>query len=77
MTGNKSLKIDKVIHKAYVKVNEEGTEAAASTAVVMKLKSAATVPTVFKADHPFLFIIKENSTGTILFLGRLYDPSKN
>jgi serpin B len=67
------LYIDEVIHKAFVNVNEEGTEAAAATAVVMKKRGPA--PThVFRADHPFLFLIRENSTGSILFMGRVVNP---
>lgn len=73
MTGTKDLYIGTVIHKAFVEVNEEGTEAAAATAVGMKLTS---MPPQFIANHPFLFLIRENSTGTILFIGRVADPSK-
>ena len=64
-----------MIHQAYVDVNEEGTEAAAATAVVMSLKSAVPdrVP-VFRADHPFLFLIRDVRSGSILFLGRMMDP---
>ncbi|WP_161936442.1 serpin family protein, partial [Chlorobium limicola] len=59
-----------------VDVGEKGTEAAAATAVVMQLRSAMPMPVpVFKADHPFLFAIRENSTGRILFMGRICDPS--
>jgi len=69
------LFIGAVIHKAFVEVNEEGTEAAAATAVVMRLTSAAPhPPVVFRADHPFLFFIKDNGTGSILFMGRLANP---
>ena len=75
MTGTKDLYISKVIHKAYVDVNEEGTEAAAATAVVM-LKSVAAKPLEFRADHPFIFLIRENKTGSILFIGRIVDPMK-
>lgn len=75
MTGTKDLYISKVIHKAYVDVNEEGTEAAAATAVVM-LKSVAAKPLEFRADHPFVFLIRENKTGSILFIGRIVDPMK-
>jgi len=75
MTGTKELFISKVIHKAYVEVNEEGTEAAAATAVVM-LKSVAVQPLEFKADHPFIFLIRENQTESILFIGRIVDPTK-
>ncbi|MFA5745966.1 MAG: serpin family protein [archaeon] len=79
MTGNRELSIGAVIHKAFIKVDEEGSEAAAATAVVMRDTAVGpgdTPPkTIFKADHPFLFLIKENSTGTILFMGRINDPS--
>jgi len=66
--------IGQVIHKAYVDVNEEGTEAAAATAVVMMMGGAPPRPPVFRADHPFLFLIQENRTRSILFLGRVVDP---
>ncbi|MCX5645766.1 MAG: ankyrin repeat domain-containing protein [Phycisphaerae bacterium] len=66
--------IGEVIHKAYVDVNEEGTEAAAATAVVMMLGGMPVPPPVFRADHPFLFLIQENSTGSILFMGRVAHP---
>jgi serpin B len=78
MTGKKDLNIDEVIHKAFVEVNEEGTEAAAATAVEMKA-GAAPGPSrikVFKADHPFIFLIQEKETGNILFVGRVSDPTK-
>lgn len=74
MTGKKDLFISKVIHKAFVDVNEEGTEAAAATAVVMQL--AISRPLTFRADHPFVFLIRENQTGSILFIGRIVDPTK-
>jgi serpin B len=73
MTGVKDLFISAVIHKAFVDVNEEGTEAAAATAVVMKREVAAEPP-VFRADHPFLFLIRDNQSGGILFLGRVVNP---
>jgi len=73
MDGTKDLYISSVIHQAYVKVDEEGTEAAAATAVVMELK--AIMPrNIFRADHPFIFIIQERETGNILFLGKVVDP---
>ncbi|MCK4269329.1 MAG: serpin family protein, partial [Methanogenium sp.] len=65
-------------HKAYVDVNEEGTEAAAATAVVMKLTAVIedeSVP-VFRADHPFIFLIQDNETGNILFMGRISNPEE-
>jgi len=75
MNGKRNLFISNVIHKAFVDVNEEGTEAAAATAVVM-LKSVAAKPLEFRADHPFIFLIRENKTGSILFIGRIVDPMK-
>jgi serpin B len=72
MDGSRDLYIGEVIHKAFVEVNEQGTEAAAATAVVMR---ALSMPSQFIADHPFLFLIRENTTGTILFIGRITDPS--
>jgi serpin B len=76
MTGNRDLYISAVIHKAFVEVNEEGTEAAAATAVVMAARSMPRPSPVFRADHPFLFLIRDNATGSILFLGRITDPTK-
>lgn len=76
MNGKRDLFISAVIHKAYVDVNEEGTEAAAATAVTMKLTSVG--PTripVFRADHPFLFLIRDNHSGSILFIGRVMNPN--
>ncbi|XP_062575261.1 leukocyte elastase inhibitor-like [Saccostrea cucullata] len=67
--------VSDVIHKAFVEVNEEGTEAAAATAVMMRLMCMPMEPMVFKADHPFLFLIRENSTGTVLFIGRFNKPA--
>ncbi len=66
------LFIGPVFHKAFVAVNEEGTEAAAATAVVMK-RLAIEHETVFRADRPFLFVIRDNATGCILFMGRVAD----
>jgi len=75
MNGRRDLFISAVIHKAYVDVNEEGTEAAAATAVTMKLTSVgpARIP-VFRADHPFLFLIRDNHSDSILFIGRVMNP---
>jgi serpin B len=77
MDGTKNLFISAVIHKALVEVNEEGTEAAAATGVVGTLKGIHILeePVVFRADHPFLFLIRDNRTGSILFLGRIVDPT--
>lgn len=74
MTDNKNLYISAVIHQAFVDVNEEGTEAAAATAVAMTLLSMPSPPPVFRADHPFLFLILHNSSKSILFLGRIVNP---
>lgn len=71
------LYLSAVLHKAFVDVNEEGTEAAAATAVVMT-KTAVSIPAppvVFRADHPFLFLIRDMRSGSILFLGRLVNPA--
>jgi len=73
MDGAKELYIGFVIHKAFIDVNEEGTEAAAATAVVMQ-RQAFSQPIEFRADHPFLFFIRENQTGSVLFLGRVTQP---
>jgi serpin B len=73
------LFISAVIHKAYVDVNEEGTEAAAATAVITARPTVAMrprPPIVFRADHPFIFLIRDNRSGGILFMGRVTDPTK-
>jgi serpin B len=77
LDGKAWLVISAVLHKAFVEVNEEGTEAAAATAVVMALRAVARPEPIFRADHPFLFLIRENSTGSVLFLGRVVDPRAN
>ena len=75
MTGRPNLYIGKVIHKARIEVNEEGSEAAAATGVVMVEKAMMMDKAVFRADRPFLFIIGHNKTGAILFIGRLSNPA--
>ncbi len=78
MTGTRHLFISDVIHQAFVDVNEAGTEAAAATAVVMMPRMARAKPfppVEFRADHPFLFLIRDQGTGALLFLGRMQDPS--
>jgi serpin B len=73
--ANPELFISKVIHQAFVDVNEEGTEAAAATAVVVAQPASARAPArVFRADRPFLFLIRDTKHGTILFLGRVTNP---
>lgn len=73
MTGSANLAISKVVHQAYIDVHETGTKAAAATAVVM-VKSAMRSPAVFRADHPFIFLIRDRETQSILFLGRVVNP---
>ena len=79
ITGARDLQPDMVIHKAFIEVAEEGTEAAAATAMGFRTRgarpSSEPPPVVFRADRPFLFAILENSTRTILFLGRLDNPA--
>jgi serpin B len=75
MDGTYNLYIGNVIHQAYVKVDEKGTEAAAATVVNM-LAGSAMPRNVFRANHPFIFIIQEKDTGNILFMGRVSDPTK-
>jgi len=74
MTGNKDLFISDVFHKAFVSVDEEGTEAAAATAVMMSLTSAPENPLHLEVDRPFLFLIRDIQTNSILFMGRVVEP---
>ena len=75
--GGGGVSIDKVIHQTFLKVDEKGTEAAAATAITMR-KTAIIAPeeppVAFHADHPFLLVIKDNASGSVLFLGRIADP---
>ncbi|XP_071692279.1 serpin-ZXA-like isoform X2 [Rutidosis leptorrhynchoides] len=74
-TVGQSLFVSSVHHKSFVEVNEEGTEAAAASAAVMMLMSFRHVDKVdFVADHPFLFVIREDVTGAVLFMGQVIDP---
>lgn len=72
MTGRAELFISEVVHKAFVEVNEEGTEAAAATGVI----KARSLSPAFVADHPFLFLIRDRSSGSILFIGRVMEPGR-
>ena len=72
MTGQRELWIDAVIHQALVEVSEEGTQASAATAVVIK-KGGPPIP-AFNAAHPFLYLIRDKQTGAIVFLGRVVNP---
>jgi serpin B len=75
MDGTKDLLIQDVLHKAFVSVDEEGTEAAAATVVIVGLEAARPqVPVEMTIDHPFIFMIRDKETGTILFLGRVMNP---
>ena len=69
MTDDPGWFIQAVVHKAFVEVNEEGTEAAAATGVSMGVTS---VPPSFIADHPFVFLIRDRVTDSVLFIGRVY-----
>jgi len=75
MTGKPELFIGAILHKAFVGVDESGTEAAAATVVVMDKEALPLSPVEFTVDHPFFFIIRDNPTGTILFLGRVTNPA--
>ena len=77
MTGGKDLMISDIIHKAFIEVDEKKTEAAAATAVIMKLTSMPSVPIMpieFKADHPFVFMIRHNATKALIFMGQIIEP---
>jgi len=77
MTGRRDFAISEVIHKAYIDVNEEGTEAAAATAVTMRalaMRPVEQAPPIFRADHPFVFLIRDNRSDSILFMGRMANP---
>jgi serpin B len=74
MDGKRDLAISAVVHKAMVKVDEKGTEATAATAVMLYLSASSKPPPDIKADRPFLFLIRDLPTGTILFMGRVVDP---
>jgi serpin B len=75
MDGKRDLYIGDVVHKALVRVDEEGTEAAAATAVVMELGAAPSAsPVTLTVDRPFVFMIRDAGTGAVLFMGRVLDP---
>jgi serpin B len=78
MDGTRNLFISQVFHKAWGEVNEEGTEAAAATAVTIKRSAIIREPApppVFRADHPFIFFIRDTRSDSLLFLGRLANPA--
>jgi len=74
MTGNRELFISDVIHKAFVSVDEAGTEAAAATAVIMMRAAVSKPPVEVTIDRPFIFLIRDIETGAILFVGRVLNP---
>jgi len=76
MDGTRNLYASSVVQKAFIEVNEEGSEAAAATGMVMMMRSMPAPPQKFTCDRPFLFAIKDNLTGMVLFTGRVTDPSK-
>jgi len=79
MDGGTQLFVSAAVQKTFVDVNEKGTEAAAATYVVCCINGISgppAPPLVFRADHPFLFLIQDRRTGTILFMGRVMDPSQ-
>lgn len=73
MSGSQGLSVTKVLHKSFVEVTEEGTEAAAATGVEVSLTSALRNE-VITCDHPYLFFIKHRKFNTIFFLGRMVCP---
>jgi len=74
MTGTRELFISEVVHKAFISVDEEGTEAAAATAVIMPVLAAPTPAVEVTIDRPFIYMIRDLQTGTILFVGRILNP---
>ncbi len=77
MDGTKQLLIQDILHKAFILVNEEGAEAAAATVVIVGIESALPdEPIEMTIDHPFIFMIRDMETGTILFLGRVMNPAE-
>lgn len=75
MDGSHNLFISDVLHKAFVSVDEAGTEAAAATAVIVSLTSAPSPPIEFNINRPFIFLIRDMKTGAILFMGRIVNPA--
>ena len=75
ITGNRDMAISGVLHKTFVEVSEEGTEAAAATAViVMRASLAPQERVIFCADRPFVYMIRDNASGALLFIGRYAHP---
>jgi serpin B len=74
MSEKYHLWIDQVFHKAFVAVDEKGTEAAAASAVVMRTETMPMQPKILTVDRPFIFLIRHKTSGSILFMGRVLDP---
>merc|ERR1712004_86637 len=74
MDGSRNLFLGDVVHKAFIEVNEEGSEAAAATAAIMMMRMAM-ISMPVRVDHPFLFLIRDNRSGSILFMGKVEEPS--
>lgn len=74
LDGTKSLYVSRLFHKAWLDVTEEGTEAAAATSEAFSLRGGERTKPVFCANHPFVFMIRDNRSGSLLFMGRLADP---
>ena len=75
MTGNRELFITEVVHKAFVSLDEAGTEAAAATAVIVGLTAIPEKPVTVNIDRPFIFMIRDIETGSLLFMGRVLNPA--
>ncbi|MBI5831179.1 MAG: serpin family protein [Armatimonadetes bacterium] len=75
LDGQRDLYVTDALHKAFVKVNEEGTEAAAATAVIVGLRSMPAQPVVMNVNRPFLFLVRDNASGALLFMGRIVNPA--
>lgn len=76
MNGDRDLFIHDVLHKAFVSVDEEGTEAAAATGVIVGVTSAPASPIAVEIDRPFIYLIRDNATGSVIFIGRVLDPTE-
>jgi serpin B len=75
MTGNRELFIRDAVHKAFVSVDEFGTEAAAASVVIVQAGIPPEEPVTITIDRPFIFLIRDIKTGTILFIGRVLNPN--
>ncbi len=75
MTGNRELSISEVVHKAFVAVDESGTEAAAATAVIMRATAMPVMPLEVNVNRPFIFLIRDIQTGSVIFVGKVMNPS--